>query len=300
MDYNPSPYSLERSLLQKAVRRGDQNVVEKVIKYLLSEKDKTWLRKRLYIITYEECWMYGDNFIDGQSEYKITEHYKNLAVSVKNKNAAGLASLANSYNKGNRSVLSSADSIQSKAITTIANAIKSPKKYWTWIKDQPGYKKNKSRIDKAEKAISKLVYDEEKAMTYATAYFCIKDNIPDVVEIPPNNSLFPYWVAIDKHTPDGRDIITTVAQKYKIRPDRLMWIAFFMEGSLCNKMTESPYWELAKLWKMKNMRLTIEEAEVIWENVKSDVIAESKICVDNMLDRINNVKEEESGQLSMF
>ena len=42
----PSKFELERSLLQKAVRRGNEYVIEKVFKYLLLNDKKSWLKKR--------------------------------------------------------------------------------------------------------------------------------------------------------------------------------------------------------------------------------------------------------------
>ncbi len=41
--YQPSPVGPERSLLQKAVRRGNVDLVEKVFGYFLYKDDKDWL-----------------------------------------------------------------------------------------------------------------------------------------------------------------------------------------------------------------------------------------------------------------
>ncbi len=77
-----SPHELERSLLQKAVRRGNEELTEKVVKYLTNVGDTIWLKNRFPIIVFEECWTYTGN------------HYNVLARTVKNKNAAGLGALA--------------------------------------------------------------------------------------------------------------------------------------------------------------------------------------------------------------
>ena len=77
--YKSSPHNLERSLLQKAVRRGDVGLVEKVISYLIGVGDRNWLKKRLIIIAYEECWPLATEI----NSDKIYDSYKKLALSVK-------------------------------------------------------------------------------------------------------------------------------------------------------------------------------------------------------------------------
>lgn len=299
MDYKPSPHSLERSLLQKAVRRGYPDIVEKVFNYLISQKDIIWMRKRLYIITYEECWPYGNNLIPRESKFKIIEHYKKLAISEKNKNAAGLAGLANLYTNENR-IINQLDQMTATAIRTIANSIKNTDEYWDWIKHQSNYRKHKFMIEKVREASIKASFSEEEAMFYSSAYFCIKDQVPVVSELPAKQDEFPYWVAIDKHTTEGKDILAEIAEKYKILPYHLYQIAFFMEGSVCNKVINSPYWELFSEIELRRRGYRIKEAQDIWDQVKQDVIDLSAKHVDEMLNRINNVEEEDTDQINMF
>lgn len=92
MDYQPSTNSIERSLLQKAVRRGNTEIIEKVLHYL--KDDLPWLRRRLQLIAYEECWPITHTINPYDKPYQIFKEYKRLAVSVKNNNASGLADLA--------------------------------------------------------------------------------------------------------------------------------------------------------------------------------------------------------------
>ena len=73
-----SEYDVERSLLQKAVRRGYADLAERVVNYLLSVDDRAWLRKRLFVIAYEECWPIGSNLggLNLVSEYIVLPRYK--------------------------------------------------------------------------------------------------------------------------------------------------------------------------------------------------------------------------------
>ena len=50
-----------RSLVQKAVRRGNSLLVEKVASHLYAIEDHAWLRQRVVVITYEECWPNGSD-----------------------------------------------------------------------------------------------------------------------------------------------------------------------------------------------------------------------------------------------
>ena len=98
---NLSKNDIERSLLQKAVRRGNEAVVEKALKYLFSVDDTAWLKKRLFVIAYEECWTLGNEL----TATNLTKDYKKITKSVKNKNAAGLASLAWHCRNGDLDIL---------------------------------------------------------------------------------------------------------------------------------------------------------------------------------------------------
>ena len=54
-----------RSLLQKAVRRGNVKLVFTTSALLesLSRKEKNWFRNRTAVITFEECWPLGSELV---------------------------------------------------------------------------------------------------------------------------------------------------------------------------------------------------------------------------------------------
>ena len=61
---NADTHQLCRSLLQKAVRRGCKDLVEATTRHLAEIGDYDWVRKRAAVITYEECWPLGNDFVD--------------------------------------------------------------------------------------------------------------------------------------------------------------------------------------------------------------------------------------------
>lgn len=210
MNYGPSPLGIERSLLQKAVRRGNTEIVEKVINYLRKQDDIAWLKKRLVLMTYEECWTYADKINTNCKPYQLLEQYKTLATTVKNKNASGLADLAVNKTEwkgaaafGNRN--------EQSAIDYIINAMDRPEAFWNWIKSQSGYSGT------AENAMSKASFPGDKAMIFAAAYLSVKEPTPETRPTSPDsNPDFPYWVAFDKHTEKGRVIYIEACNRLKL------------------------------------------------------------------------------------
>lgn len=299
-------YNLEiiRSLLQKAVRRADVELVEKIVKYLISIDDFTWLKNRLAVIAYEECWTFGSQLYDDQNKQKVLEQYLELAATVKNKNAAGLAILASKYHDGEWKALVG-DTDQKKAIESISNAIDSPNDFWKWVRSQKRtYDKYHGRIESAKKAVTKCKFETDKAMIYAAAYFAIKDEVPKTVPAQPQNDPnFPYWVAIDKHTTIGREAFIDTCQQVDLHPVAAQTIAFYLEGSRCNQIANSPYWDLAKKWAFDRMKdLTSQMIYTKWEELKPILIEFTR----GSADEVKNIIEKpifdsgDSDQLSLL
>ena len=94
-----------RSLLQKAVRRGCPELVECTAAHLFDINDKSWLRQRTAVITFEECWQIAVSWNYSPELVDIIDHLSSAAKVVKNKQAAGLGSLAYALTQDDRSVL---------------------------------------------------------------------------------------------------------------------------------------------------------------------------------------------------
>ncbi len=287
---NLSKYDIERSLLQKAVRRGNEDVVEKVIKYLSTVDDAVWLKKRLFVMIYEECWTLGNEI----TVKNTTEAYKKIARSVKNKNSAGLASLAWHFKNGDLDIIHGMTPEEIENVQSIAYAIESPDKFWKLIKKEPGYQNNRNRIDAAQYAVHKASFDYDKALMYAAACLSVENEIPVTGISKISDPYFPYWIAFDKHTEKGRSLITEASKLIGLDPYTGMQLAFFMEGSICNEMVDAPYWNHYINWRMKKIGSAIFK----WDDLRDVFIDLSKRYVDALLERIN--EEEEKPQLSLF
>lgn len=296
-----SENDVERSLLQKAIRRGNEELTEKVVQYLISVGDLGWLRRRLAVIAYEECWTVGNELRFDNNDYIITEQFKKLARTIKNKNAAGLASLAKNYEEGSHEILNGTSEEQARAITSIANAIKNQGNFWDWISGEPGYLKHKQRIDLAKDHISKAVFSTDKAQMLASAYFCVKDLVPDTKYAPPNNDPdFPYWIAFDKHTDIGKDIIEQASDKINLVSSRGMWLTFYFEGSFCGQLTDSPYWQYRINWGIERMNFSPISAMQKWNELKPIIIDLIGEKAEWLKDRVNKPIPKDDSQTSLF
>ncbi len=301
-DYDPSPYEVEHSLIQKAVRRGSTELVEKVFNYLIGKGQRNWLKNRLVVIAYEECWTYANELDISCSDHKLLQQFLALASTVKNKNADGLADLALKLYKG-KDVSNVGSEKDQKAIKSVSNAIDNQDKYWNWIGEQPKYKKFKQRIDAAKKDIKRATYDNDKVMMSAAAYLSIRYPIPKTKFAEPDNDPeFPYWIAIDKHTAIGREIYTEVCEKINLNVKDGMKLGFYLEGAKVNQITDSSFWDYIKEWQLKQMNYTLEDAQKTWDKLSEElkIMRWFNAEVQDLTTKINTTKKPDQLSLSLF
>ncbi|MFZ1290063.1 MAG: hypothetical protein WAR79_08230 [Melioribacteraceae bacterium] len=133
----------------------------------------------------------------------------------------------------------------------------------------------------------KNAIDNDKPMMFAAAYLRAKKIVPRTTQTQPqNNPNFPYWIAFDKHTEMGKFVISEACKKININPYVGMSLSFYLEGSLCNQMTISPYWQLAREWKMNQLKMTFTEANIIWNQLKPIIIELTKDKAKDLQERI--------------
>lgn len=284
--YKSSPHSIERSLLQKAVRRGEADLTERVVTYLINVGDENWLKNRLYVIAYEECWPIANQI---QAINLITE-YKQIACTIKNKNAWALAKLAASFKNSYFLDSTQPDDINDE-IVYLSKVLKDPEKFWEEIKDFSGYDGERVRIESAQKALPKAKFPDDKAMMYAAARLAIKEKVPEVETIQPiTTPNFPYWVAFDKHTEDGKWILQLVAERLNMNAHAVGRMTFYFAGVVCNNVTNSPFYDLLVQWRYKQMEREDKDYLKKWNDVEALIIELTKDDVEKLKTRINNTK----------
>lgn len=293
-EYKASRFALERSLLQKAVRRADIVVTEKTIQYLMSMGDTAWLRDRLFVIAYEECWPMANQL---QINDLVSE-YKKITSTVKNKNAWGLSKLAVKFNQGSYKLDPTVPDDVNAGIIFISKVLKNPDGFWVELGGFVGYDAQEFRVHAAKKALSRAKFPDDKAIIYAAAYLAVAETVPEVQATQPiHNPNFPYWIAFDKHTADGKLILRMVADKLSLTIHDVMRLTFYKAGVICNQVNNSPYFDMLLKWRDKQMETVLPR----WNEVEQEIIRLTKGEAEQLKERISNPpQKEDGGQMSMF
>jgi len=260
-----------RSLLQKAVRRGNIDLVYTTSALLgsLGSRENNWFRNRCAVISFEECWPLG-----GQLRFNKKFHSKvaaliKVARSAKAKDANGLGFLGYALYGGDRTVLDGRKS--DRHINIIANAIKRPGDFWEWIDSQASSPEQRMIVDKALH-FRDAGLPRDKAVIQAAAYLAIINEIPVVPTLDHFDLAFPYWVALDVHTPQGRRVLRDIARDLRIPLHQLEWSMFIFEGAGTNKTLPSHWWQRSCNWHFQKVGLPFDEARLLWEPVRPHVI----------------------------
>jgi len=263
--------ALYRSLLQKAVRRGHADLVLTTSAVLesLSSREKNWYRTRTAIITFEECWPLGSELLFNRKFHSKVAALIKVTRSAKSRDAAGLGYLASALIEGDTAVLTG--SSDDKHVKIIADAIKRPDDFWQWIAAR---KKSDEQVALVENAMrfKHAGLPRDKAVIQAAAYLATIEKIPSRHQQPPPDQAFPYWIAFDKHTPEGKLALRDVARDLHIPPPQLEWTFFYFEGAKTNGEIPSKWWDRNCRRLFKKVGLPIEEAHLLWEPAKPQMI----------------------------
>jgi hypothetical protein len=252
-----------RSLLQKAARRGYAEVVGRALEYLHSKGDKTWLRSRAIVITFEECWpLAADLFLDKNlsSKRRVLD---GVTKAVKQKDAAGLGALAYAYHEGDESMLDCVPDRQTLRI--ISEALNRPPAFFDWVITQTRGQETEKIVKAARSYLPAATWEWDKATILAAALLATAG--PGLPSSNFKNSPideFPYWIALDKHTPEGKAALTKVAKEVNTSYRRLIWASFYFESACVNELLPSPWWEAEKRWRLRRAGLSLDSAEQLW------------------------------------
>jgi len=261
-----------RSLLQKAVRRGNANLVVTTCALLesLGAREKTWIRGRAAIITFEESWPLGVGLLFNKRFHSKVAALVRVARFQKSKDASGLGLLAYALFEGDPSVLDG--STQDKDLKIVANAIRRPDAFWKWVLQQGETKEQMTLIRHAHQ-FRKVGLPKDNAIIQAAAYLGSEGSLPQVNMAAVEVKTFPYWVALDYHTTEGKRTLKDISRDLHIELPQLEWIAFYSEGNKTNDMCASPWWDRYCTWRFKKIGIPVEEAHLLWVPVRPQVIS---------------------------
>lgn len=266
---------IARSLLQKAIRRGCKDVATATFWHLAKDKEEfKWLRSRLAVFTFEEAWPYGLHVGFDRSEAVNLRHIISLCSAEKHKDAAGLGSLAYAYSEGDETTLQ--DDEGDWYIRVVARALQEKDKFREWAKNQSqNLAPERARLVlNAIEGSKKAGWPWDKAFTYAAALLAIKHPIPSIRDVQGmSKDAFPFWIAIDKHTQDGKETIRKAAQELCIPSNTALWLSFYYESAVCQSLAPSPWWERERKWRLGKLHLSDSEARTKWDSLRQ-IVAE--------------------------
>lgn len=265
---NKSPLRpLLRSLLQKTVRRGYADLSQKVAFMLASHGDSAWLHARIGVIAFEECWPCA-HFLSGNTPSAVI--LREVAVAVKNKDAAGLGSLAQAAAAGDATAITQAR--EPNAVKIVAAALKRPESFFKWAIAECEREGQAAVVLAAQRFFTQASWPWDKAFMAAGAYLSIRAEVP---KVSPSEQLhqapFPYWTAVDKHTPQGKTALRRVASALHLPETHLQWVSFYFESAKTHAIVHCPWWECEFKWRLAALGLSLEAAEGMWAKASPHV-----------------------------
>jgi hypothetical protein len=255
-----------RSLLQKAARRGYTQIVELALARLDLSGDKTWLRSRAIVITFEECWPLAASLsIDRELSSKRTA-LLSVTNAAKQKDAAGLGALAHAYQEGDQSML---DCVPDRyMLRIVSEALQRPKAFFGWVLSQSRAQRTTDVISSAQRYLPAATWQWDKACILASALLATTGNMPTIDSADTPSGDFPYWVALDKHTPEGKVALAEVAKQMKSSYRQLIWASFYCESAYVNRLLPSPWWDAERMWRLRRAGLSSDAAAELWSRAR--------------------------------
>lgn len=281
-----------RSLLQKAVRRGDVLLVEKVAHHLNSDENPKWLRTRTSVIFFEECWPLGTSLRLPLDFEAALDALLDVAKKEKYKEAAGLGTLGYVLSTGDASVLSDIPKGEQEHIEAICQAIKNPHEFWQWVRTQCTDAAQERLIEAAHKAHRTGGWPWDKAFMQAAAYLAVTRGIPKV-QTGEKQASCPLWVGIDKHTPKGKEALIQAASELHLSSRTLSWISFYCESAVVNKLadTDTQWWRREIAWRLRRVGLDYQTASQIWIEVRPHIAKILEVEAAILQEHLNSSKQ---------
>jgi hypothetical protein len=258
-----------RSLIQKLVRRGCVSLIPRVVNHFVDIGELSWIQTRMSVILYEECWPLGVLSEPKPDADYIIRTLQKLALTTKQKDATGLGVLAYELSNGDNSVLQG-DNTDSP-LKLLSNAIKDPFHFWDSIRGQTSDNVSLMHIEHAQNAYQLEGVPLDRVFMQAAALLSVMGDVPAVsskndLECPESD--FPFWIVIDKHTDEGKAKIQSLSGMTGIDARLIAQLLFYFEGSIENELSYSYWWDREVSWRLKQLGVSITDAETTWKKVK--------------------------------
>ena len=292
-----------RSLLQKAVRRSCPDVVAGALNHLYELGDVGWLRQRAGVIISEECWplLHGWKLPSGRGRggpllqrAAIEDVLRQAAATAKCKDAAGLGSLAYAHSEGDADTTMGLTPEAAPAVEHVSWGINNPDRFFARCVSRCEDDQCVQVVANARLTHRRRGWPWDMAFSLAAAYLCATTGLPRLPTLreressrgPVATAQFPLWVALDKHTREGKRALASVARRHHLSPRKLGWVSFYCETGRPSDAVRSSWWNREAEWRFRKIGLSIEEAEAIWDTVRQDFVDSVKCSADALRRRV--------------
>jgi hypothetical protein len=149
-------------------------------------------------------------------------------------------------------------------IRIISEALKRPAAFFTWASSECNSQWTQQVIKSAERYLAAATWQWDKACILSGAFLATKASVSTEESSGDATKEFPYWVALDKHTPVGKKVLREVSGELSSSYRKLIWASFYFESALANQLLPSLWWEAEKTWRLRRAGLSVEAAEELW------------------------------------
>lgn len=260
-----------RSLLQKAVRRGADRVVRATVRSIMALKDRAWLRSRAVVITFEEAWPLAQGLVLTTDQRTREVALLRVSRATKQKDAAGLGALAFAFHEGDQSMLDVVPS--DKALHIVSEGLDRRDQYFDWALSQCPSLAGCRVIGTAREYLAAATWGWDKCTILAGAFLATSGDVPTLQPSASPDSVFPYWIALDKHTPEGKETLRRVARECGVTYRQLIWAGFYCESAVVDAMMPSAWFDAERTWRLRKTGLDMQAASELWSQVRPVISA---------------------------
>jgi hypothetical protein len=224
------------------------------------------LASRTVVITFEECWPLAAALSVNRELSSKREALQRVTKASKQRDAAGLGALAHAYQEVDQSML---DCVPDRyTLKIVSEALLRPNAFFGWVLSQSRTEESTNVILAAQRYLPAATWQWDKACILAGALLSTLGEVPMVESGDMPSTEFPYWVAIDKHTPEGKVVLHEVAKEMHSSYRRLIWANFYCESAHVNQLLPSPWWSAEKTWRLRRADLSLDAAEDLWSRAR--------------------------------
>jgi len=181
--------------------------------------------------------------------------------------AAGLGALAYAFHEGDMSVIEGMD--DPNAVRFVSEALSRPGAFFDWAESRCVSGEQHQVVRAAKAYLAAATWGWDKTCILAGAYLASSGAVPKMgIADTQCDEAFPYWVALDKHTPQGKMALHAASAELGIPYRKIIWAGFYFESAKTNALAKSPWWEAERKWRLNKAGLSLDTASEVWAQAR--------------------------------